>query len=167
MEEKAIGFRVSPNEIYYAIVVHKEENYELISISSLRIPVAIDDPQKLGFIRNTVSTILLQYGIQFAGIKLIEGNARASINNELIFRFNVEGVLKELLSNSTTKNCLLGLTTNIAAILKIEKAKSAEMLDSVWNIEGIKTDSGKKIIAEHKEAILVALAALEDGLKNE
>lgn len=167
MEEKAIGFRVSPNEIYYAIVVNKEENYEFDSISSLKIPLAIDEPKKLSFIRNTVSTILLQYNIQFAGIKLIEGNARAAINNGLIFRFNVEGVLKELLSNSTTKNCLLGLTTNIAAILEIEKAKSVEMLDLILDTEGIITDSDKKITAEHKEAILVALAALEDGLKNE
>lgn len=167
MEENAIGFRVSPNEIYYAIVGNKEESYELISISSLKIPFALDEPKKLSFIRNTVSTVLQQYNIQFSGIKLIEGNARASINNSKIFRFNVEGVLKEILSNSATQNCVLGLTTNIAAILGIEKTKSVEMLNSCLDTEDVKTDSDKKISAEHKEAILVALAALKDGLKNE
>lgn len=166
MKEKAIGFRVSPTEICYSIVVDEEE-IEIISISSLKIPIAVDDPQKLSFIRNTISTILIQYKIEYAGIKLIEGSARGSLNNGLIFRFNVEGVLKELLANSCIKNCLLGLSTNIASILGISKAKPAEMLDSILENTDLETDNGKKLTAEHKESVLVAVAALKDGIKNE
>ena len=167
MKEKAIGFRVTPSEIFYSIVVNQKDEYEFISISSLKIPVAIDEPKKLSFIRNTVSTILLQYNIDYAGIKLTEGNARSGVKNNSIFRYNVEGVLKELLSNSVTKNCVLGLSTNIAAILNIPKGKPAEMLDSILDTANLKTDVEKKISIGHKEAILVALAALEDGMKNE
>ena len=167
MKEKAIGFRVTPSEIFYSIVVNQKDEYEFISISSLKIPVAIDEPKKLSFIRNTVSTILLQYNIDYAGIKLTEGNARSGVKNNSIFRYKVEGVLKELLSNSVTKNCVLGLSTNIAAILNIQKGKPAEMLDSILDTANLKTDVEKKISIGHKEAILVALAALEDGMKNE
>lgn len=167
MGKRAIGFRVSPAEIYYAIVENREGTYEFISISSLKIPVAIEEPQKLSFIRNTISTMLLQYNIEFAGIKLIEGNARSAINNALIFRFNIEGVLKELLSNGRSKNCFLGLATNIAATLEIEKAKPAEMLDVLINTEDLRTDNDKVVSADYKEAMLVALAALEAGIKNE
>lgn len=167
MNERAIGFRVSPSEIYYSIIENKEDTYEFISISSLKIPVAIEEPQKLSFIRNTISTMLLQYKIEFAGIKLIEGNARSSINNGLIFRFNIEGVLKELLSNGQTKNCFLGLATNISSILSVDKSKPVEMLDMIINTDDLATDSDKKVTSDYKEAMLVAIAALEDGLKNE
>ncbi|MGN0156354.1 MAG: hypothetical protein ACI39N_03815 [Lachnospiraceae bacterium] len=167
MDNRTIGFRVSPNEVFYAIIENKEEAYEFISISSLKIPVAIDEPQKLSFIRNTISTMLLQYKIDYAGIKLIEGNARSAINNSLIFRFNIEGVLKELLSNGQAKNCFLGLASNISAVLEIEKAKPVEMLEKFVNTEEYMTDYDKKITIEHKEAMLVALAALEEGLKYE
>lgn len=167
MESRSIGFRVSPNEVFYAIIENKEGTYEFISISSLKIPVAISEPQKLSFIRNTISTMLLQYNIDFAGIKLIEGNARSAVNNSLIFRFNLEGVLKELLSNGKTKNCFLGLASNISAVLEIEKAKPVDMLESIINTEEYMTDYDKKITGEYKEAMLVAVAALEEGLKNE
>ena len=46
MKEKAIGFRVTPSEIFYSIVVNQKDEYEFISISSLKIPVAIDEPKK-------------------------------------------------------------------------------------------------------------------------
>ena len=167
MNEKAIGFRVSPHEIFYAIVENKDKTYDFISISSLKIPVTLGDPQQLSFIRNTILTILLQYNIEYAGIKLLEGNARSSINNGLIFRCNIEGVLKELLANGRTINCFLGLTTNISAILNIKKAKPVEMIETIVNTEGMVTDSDKKVTTEHKEAILVAIAALEDGLKDD
>lgn len=155
MGKRAIGFRVSPNEIYYAIVEQREDVYEFISISSLKIPIAIDEPQKLSFVRNTISTMLLQYGIEFAGIKLIEGNARSAINNALIFRFNIEGVLKELLSNGKTQNCFLGLATNIAAVLEVEKAKPVEMFDELIDTSDLKTDYDKKVSVDYKEAMLV------------
>lgn len=167
MKKRAIGFRVSPTEIYYAIVENGDDTYEFISISSLKIPVAIDEPKKLSFIRNTISTMLSQYDIEYAGIKLIEGNARSSVNNALIFRFNIEGVLKELLSNGKTKNCFLGLATNIAAVLEVEKAKPVEMLDELIDTSDLQTDYDKKVSTDHKEAMLVALAAMEEGIKNE
>ena len=76
-------------------------------------------------------------------------------------------VLKELLSNGRSKNCFLGLATNIAATLEIEKTKPAEMLDMLINTEDLRTDNDKVVSADYKEAMLVALAALEAGIKNE
>lgn len=167
MNEVSIGFRVSPTEIYYAIVENTEDSYRFVSISNLKIPVSIDDPEKLSFIRNTVSTILTQYNVLYAGIKLIEGNARGSINNALIFRFNVEGVLMELFSNSSIKKCFLGVTSNIASVLKAKKEKPQDMLDKLVVMDELLTDSNKKVTGDYKEAMLVALAAMEVGENNE
>lgn len=163
MSSSSIGFRVSPTEIYYAIVKDTENGNEFISISHLKIPFSIDDPGKLSYIRNTISTILFQYHISYAGIKLIEGNARASINNSLIFRFNVEGVLMELFSNSSVRKYFLGVTSNISSVLNIKKDKSQAMLDSLIDVSNYTTDDNKKITGEYKEAMLVALAAMEVG----
>jgi len=167
MNEVSIGFRVTPNEVYYAILKSNDDKYEFISISSLKIPVAIDDPAKLSYIRNTISTIMGQYNILYAGIKLIEGNARTSINNSLIFRFNIEGVLMELFSNSSIEKYFLGVTSNISAILNVKKEKPVEMLNNLIDVDELKTDANKKVTGDYKEAMLVALAAMEVGTKHE
>lgn len=161
MNKVSIGFRVSPNEIYYAILENTEDGYKFVSISNLKIPVSIDEPGKLSFIRNTVSTILTQYNILYAGIKLIEGNARGSINNALIFRFNVEGVLMELFSNSSIQKYFLGITSNIASVLEVKKEKPQDMLDKLIDVDELVTDDSKKVTGDYKEAMLVALAAME------
>lgn len=163
----SIGFRVSPTEIFYSIVENKDEGYEFVSISNLKIPTSLDIPNQLSYIRNTISTILTQYKISFAGIKLIEGNARGTINNSLIFRFNVEGVILELLSNSLIKKYFLGIASNISSILNIEKGNPQEMLKKIIDIEKYKTDDNKKISALYKDSIIVALAALELGIRND
>lgn len=167
MNKVSIGFRVSPNEIYYAILENTEEGYKFVSISNLKIPISIDEPGKLSFIRNTVSTILTQYNILYAGIKLIEGNARGSINNSLIFRFNVEGVLMELFSNSSIQKYFLGITSNIASVLGVKKEKPQDMLGKLIDVDELFTDDSKKVTGDYKEAMLVALAAMEVGEGNE
>lgn len=164
MNKKAIGFRVTPTEIYYSILANVEEEYEIISISKLKIPVSIDLPSQLSYIRNTISTIISQYQICYAGIKLIEGNARTSVNNSLIFRFNLEGVLMELFSNSTIRNYFLGVASNISSVLKVKKGTAQEMLAEMIDIDNYKTDDNKKVSAEYKEAVIVALAAMEVGV---
>lgn len=163
MNEVAIGFRVSPDEIYYSIVANKEEGYEIISIANLKIPVSIDVPSQLSYIRNTIGTIMTQYQVCYGGIKLIEGNARVAINNDLIFRFNLEGVLMELFSNSTVKRYFLGMTSNIASVLNVKKGTPPEMLSKLIDIDNYKTDDNKKLGAEYKDAVIVALAAIEMG----
>ena len=167
MNSVSIGFRVSPKEIYYAIVESAGDDYEFISIANIKIPNSFDDPAKLSYIRNTVSTLLIQYKVCYAGIKLIEGNARSSLTNTSIFRFNVEGVLMEIFSNSIIENYFLGITSNIASILNVQKDKPHLMLDQLYDTNEIWTDNQKKITIEYKEAMIVALAAMEVGEKNE
>lgn len=163
----AIGFRVSPTGIFYSIVENKENHYEIISIGNLKIPTSLDLPNQLNYIRTTLSTILVQYGISFAGIKLMEGNARGTINNGLRFRLNIEGVILELFSNSKIESYILGVTSNIASTLKIDKENPQVMLDKLIDLKDKKTDENKKITSEYKDSMIVALAALELGKIND
>ena len=163
----AIGLRVSPTEVYYTIIEPSDSGYQIVSISKLIIPKSTDLPNKLSYIRNTFLTIIEQYNIAYAGIKLLEGNARTSINNSMIFRFNVEGVIMELFSNSSVLQYFIGVTSNIASILNIDKASPQEMLSQLVDLSNYKTDDDKTLKDEHKDAIIVALAALEMGDMNE
>ncbi|WP_195603666.1 hypothetical protein ACSVC9_02890 [Clostridium sp. LBM24168] len=156
----SIGIRVTPNEIFYSIVDENDDEYEIISISNIKIPRALDAPCKLSYIRNTIATIIKQYKITNAGIKLIEGNARASVNSSILFRINLEGVILELFANSTIQKYLLGLASSIASILKIKAKPVKEMSEDLGIDDSYKTDNGKKLNEQNIESLVVAIAAL-------
>lgn len=156
----SIGIRVTPNEIFYSIVDEQDYGYEIISISNIKIPKALDDPCKLSYVRNTISTIITQYKVTNAGIKLIERNARTSANLSTFFRVNLEGVILELFANSTIEKYLLGIAPNIASILKIKSKPVKEMVKDLGIDDSCKTDNGKKLNEQNKESVVVAIAAL-------
>lgn len=156
----SIGIRVTPNEIFYSIVEEEDDGYEIISISNVKVPKALDDPCKLSYVRNTIATIIKQYKVTNAGIKLIEGNARTSANLSTFFRINLEGVILELFANSTIEKYLLGVAPNIASILEIKSKSVKEMAEDLGIDDSCKTDNGKKLNEQNKESVVVAIAAL-------
>lgn len=156
----SIGIRVTPNEIFYSIVDEEDDGYEIISISNVKVPKALDDPCKLSYVRNTIATIIKQYKVTNAGIKLIEGNATTSANLSTFFRINLEGVILELFANSTIEKYLLGVAPNIASILEIKSKPVKEMAEDLGIDDSCKTDNGKKLNEQNKESVVVAIAAL-------
>ncbi|WP_069648977.1 hypothetical protein [Caloranaerobacter ferrireducens] len=156
----AIGIRVTPNEIFYSIVDEEGDGYSIISISSIKIPKALDNPCRLSYVRNILSTIIKQYKINKAGIKLIEGNARTKVNSSTSFRLNLEGVILELFANSSIEKYLLGVAPNISAILKLKSKPVKEMAEDLGIDDSDKTDEGRKLKDENKESLVVAVAAL-------
>ncbi|CAK7037468.1 hypothetical protein [Tissierella sp.] len=159
----SIGIRVTPNEIYYSIINSKDDGYEIISISYLKIPKALDIPCKLSYIRNTLNTIIKQYKINRAGIKLIEGNARVAMNASTFFRLNLEGVILEIFANSSIEKYLLGIAPNISAILGLESKSVKDMAEELGVDDTDVTDEGKKLSDNNKESLVVAVAALFQG----
>ena len=155
----SIGIRVSPTEIFYSIVDEEDDGYKIISISNVKVPKALDTPCKLSFIRNTFSTIIKQYKVNSAGIKLIEGNAR-TVNASTFFRTNLEGVSLELIANSSIEKYLLGVTSNISSILEIKPKPVKEMAEELGIEDSFTTDDEKKLNDENKESVVVAIAAL-------
>lgn len=73
----------------------------------------------------------------------------------------------ELFSNSTIRNYFLGVASNISSVLKVKKGTAQEMLAEMIDIDNYKTDDNKKVSAEYKEAVIVALAAMEVGVAGE
>lgn len=92
-----IGINLSPEEIYYTISKNLQYNKEIIYSSKLVVPKALDIPDKLSFIRNTLISEINQYNIQSASLKIIEKDIK---DENIINLIKLEGVIQELLSTS-------------------------------------------------------------------
>lgn len=156
----SIGIRVTPREIFYSLIEKNGEEYQIISISSIKVPQALDAPCKLSFIRNTLDTIIKQYKVNRAGIKLIEGNARTAVNASTFFRLNLEGVIQEIFANSTVEEYMLGVAANIASRLNIESKPVSKMVEDLGIDDSYTTDEGRKLKDENKESLVVGIAVL-------
>ena len=75
----------------------------------------MDIPRKLSYIRTTLYSLICEYGITNAGLRIVEGNS----NNN--FRINVEGVIQELLANSTVDTYFTGRLDTIGSKFKQNK----------------------------------------------
>lgn len=92
-----IGIKISPEEIYYTVSKDINNNKEILFSSRIIVPKALDTPDKLSFIRNTLISVIDQYNVQRASLKVPKKDLR---NNRLIDLLKLEGVMQELLSTS-------------------------------------------------------------------
>jgi len=152
---KSIGIRVSPNFIFYCIAEDKGNNYEILDVNRITVPKGIDIPAKLSFIRTQMLSILNEYKIEYAGIRVTEKNAKSLS----IDRLYIEGVILELLSNCNIKNYFTGTIVKIASLLKVE----SKMIKKYINNEEIfmEIDNWENFAKENKESIIVAIAAIQ------
>jgi hypothetical protein len=107
-----MGIRASPREVHYA-VVEAGDPAELLTVSSVVVPAALQLPEQLHFVRTTLLDIMAEYGVRRAGIRLTEPTAKS----RSIERLNLEGVIQELLSSSDVEAYFAGPIATIAARL--------------------------------------------------
>lgn len=156
----SIGIRVANEEIFYTIIEKNEKANEIISISSIKIPKALETPESLSYIRNTIITMIQLYNINLAAIRPIEPVAKQSSKNNL--RINMEGVIQELFANSSIERYILGTSANVSSIFKIQKKSVEDILgDIIEDNEELRTANDRKLKKEHKESVVVAAAVLE------
>lgn len=157
----SIGLRVTPKEIFYSIVQKIDDNEKILSISSIKVPASLSEPDQLENIRSLLITLIDQYEINRAAIKLIECNTSSGITDGTIFRLNIEGVIKEVFSSSSIEKYLLGRANNVSAIFNSKCRKVTELADGLnLDLDSKTTDKGTKITDNYKEAIVVAVAVL-------
>lgn len=155
---RSIGIRVTPKVIYFSIAEKNASNpqqIDLLTIDSLIVPKALIPPKKLNFIRTTIISILLEYGVCYAGIRITEFNSQ----NLDIFRLNVEGVVQEVLANSTVEKYFCGTISTIASLL----GESSQDIKSYFSADLVYASLKEwdKYQKEERESIITAIAALE------
>lgn len=149
-----IGIRVTPNMVYYSIINQEDSQFDILKVSKLIIPVALDVPGQLAFIRTSLLSIISEYNVTKSGLRIAEGTAR--INNNAIFRINLEGVIQEVFSNSTIEKYACCNIAVISGILKEERTKVKNYMNKKDTFADL--DDWSKYKKEECETIVVATA---------
>ncbi len=154
---RTIGIRVSPRVVFFTIAEKEEnENINILTVDGVNVPKALDIPKQLTFIRTTFISILGEYGVEKAGIRIHEGNSQ-NISDE---RLNMEGVIQELLANSTVEKYFRSKMNTLAKHFGTKVAYVKASLDGKESLEGYDIEGWASYKKEEKETILTAIAAV-------
>lgn len=152
----SIGFRASADTVYYGII----EEDGSFNVGRLTRPKSMEEPAALRYLRTNIRDIITEFEAQSAGIRMVEPQAPGSFPE----RRHIEGVILELLANSTVQSYFEGPIVTIAKWLgkdrdEIKPLRNGETL--FLDYSGWSTDYRN----EEREAILTAAAAM--GMHNE
>ena len=155
-----IGLRVYSNsKIYYTIINETDDEYIYLTTSHLKIPIALNEPERLNYVRNTLLDIVDEYNIESALIRVQE--LMYGVTETTIQRFYVEGVILETLAGGNISNYKLGKIATITSLLKIEPGDFKIFADNVKHFDLLPDDlSWKDFCLEERESILACHASL-------
>jgi hypothetical protein len=110
-----LGIRVEPKKTTFVVIEANQDVFKVVNNEVIKVPAALDFPEKLKYIRNCVLDILREYSINIAGIRVTEGNSQ----NMDITRLQIEGVIQEAFSSSDVEQYFTGRKTSISSRLSI------------------------------------------------
>jgi hypothetical protein len=150
----SVGKKMEKGTIFFSILKLNQNNeVTIIKNSCLKIPLALDVPEQLAFIRTNFHALITQYDIKLAGLRIVEHTAQSHI----ILRTHIEGVLQELFANSSVeKYALLNIPKMIGALgMQKDELKGCMQGDDLLGIE----DWGS-MKTEERECVLTATTML-------
>lgn len=150
-----LGIRVEPNKVTFAVLNYNNEEADIINIEAIKIPVSLDFPAKLKYVRNTVLDIIREYEINKAGIRIAESNSK----NIDVNRLHIEGVIQEAFSSSCIESYFTGRIQSISKKIGISVAEYKELLTANSHFPKINCWA-YCTNKESKEAALVGYGAL-------
>jgi hypothetical protein len=150
-----LGIRVEPKKTTFVVIEANQEVFRVINNEVIKVPAALDFPEKLKYIRNCVLDILREYSVNIAGIRVTEGNSQ----NMDITRLQIEGVIQEAFSSSDVEQYFTGRKTSISARLSINTDEFDEIVKGKKVYEIL--DDWQLLSNQYsREAGLVAMGAL-------
>jgi hypothetical protein len=156
---RAIGFRASPDEITYCVLEIIDDSINILDQSALKIPISLDFPEQLNYIRRTFRDVLFEYDIRFAGIRKTESMASSFGKKINIERVSYEAILQELICSSTVEKYFVGQITTIASRLGLKSEKCSEIIKG--QEKQFKNLDLSKLNDKKRESILVAIASVQ------
>lgn len=153
MNNTSIGIRVKPDCVIYSIIKEKGEEREIVLIDKVNIPVALQVPEQLKFIRSTFLDIIFENQVNLACIRVTESTAQKIS----IGRINIEAVIQELIASSTVEKYFVGQISNISARLGMARENFKKIIDSK---ECDFIEDWHSFNKEEKESLLASLSAL-------
>lgn len=159
MSDVGLGFRADKDAIYWAAVTLGDSPV-LESHGTIKAPgTYTSDAQVFSYFRQKVKEKITQYDAKAAGVKYSESGRRASHIASGDSRCRVEGVIVEAI-HSQGLEALTGGHRKAGAGMKAKSSKKYVQPDTK-EVRGVKF---AKQDVKHKEAVTVAVAALEEFL---
>lgn len=154
-----LGLRVNSSKISVVILKNIDNQNEIICCEIINLPSALNFPQQLHYVRNTILNFIREYSIEVAALKLTEGNSYGTDSQ----RLNIEGVIQEAFAGSTIRKIFLGRAKSISKRLSVNDAKFKELTKGKANPSILDKENWKLCSNEQlREACLVALGAIND-----
>lgn len=150
----SLGIRVEPKKVTFVVIDYTDSEADILNVETIKIPLALDFPAKLKYVRNTVLDIIREYDIQVAGIRIAE-TVSENVN---INRLHIEGVIQEAFSSSSVNSYFTGQLMSISKKLDINKELYRDLLKSKSQYAKINRWS-LCTNSESKEAALVGYGA--------
>lgn len=150
----AVGFRTTPNNVFYSIIEEIEEQVVIKILDNLVVPNALDIPEKLKFLRSTFLDILTEFNVSVGCIRIAESNSD-NISTERIY---IEAVLQELIASSTLEKYYVGQISNISSKLSMERTDFKEYAEGRKVFHEI--DGWERFKKEERESLIAAFSAL-------
>lgn len=122
----SLGIRVEPKKVTFVVIDYTDSEADILNVETIKIPLALDFPAKLKYVRNTVLDIIREYDIQVAGIRIAE-TVSENVN---INRLHIEGVIQEAFSSSSVNSYFTGQLMSISKKLDINKEFYRDLLKS-------------------------------------
>jgi len=152
--QKSIGIRVTPSTLYFSIVTYENEVLEITVVDKINNPKALNIPEQLKFLRNTLCDIINEFNITNACIRITESNAQ-SIN---IPRIYIEAVIQELFASSTVIKYYVGQISSISANLGIDRADFKPFAEGKEVFNEIENWASYSL--EERESLMSSISAL-------
>lgn len=148
---KHLGIRVKPSEFTFA--VYNSDTNVLVNVESVKIPKALDTPEALKYVRNTILDILREYEINTAGIRITESSSQ----HLSIRRIEIEGVVQEAFASSYINSYYVGQISNISSRIGIHRENFKRYVEGEIDCNLIENWDNHS--HDEREAILTALGA--------
>lgn len=153
-----LGIRVTPKNIYFAII-NVDNGITLEVVDKIIIPISMNMPDQLCFVRTTLFSVIKEFDIKHAGIRRMEDNIPNKKLTPIITRAYFEGVIQELISNCSIEKYFSGKIQFIAKLLSKNPNTIKQLFDGYINLFDI--DNWENYELEERECISYAIAAID------
>lgn len=148
---RTIGIRAKPSAVTFAILDTDEDR--LLNVETIAVPSALDVPDALRYVRNTVLDVLREYEVTHGCIRATEPAAQSPN----IKRIQIEGVIQESFASSTLSAYFVGHIASISARVGINRQEFKLLVNGEQDFDQI--ENWAEFDHDEREAILAAVGA--------
>jgi hypothetical protein len=154
---RAIGFRVEPKAIHYAVVEGSVDEPIVVSTDKFSAPKTYSEGAKLVWYRKRILSELEEHEVERVGIRFPEAGSKGAGTSSAMWRLRIEGVTMEAVASMSLPICAAGGVQHIRAKLGSSHSPK-DYMSGLVELRGIQLSDYRQNI---REAILIAVAALE------